>query len=139
MNNYTILHLHSDLSNGVTNIDSITKYKSYIEKAKECGMTALAFSEHGCIFEWLHKKSAIEDVGMKYIHAEEFYVTESLSEKIRDNYHLLLIAKNYEGFKELNKLSSISFNRDDGHFYFIQFGIIIPQIVYTCLIECFFC
>jgi DNA polymerase-3 subunit alpha len=124
MNNYTILHLHSDLSNGVTNIDSITKYKSYIEKAKECGMTALAFSEHGCIFEWLHKKSAIEDVGMKYIHAEEFYVTESLSEKIRDNYHLLLIAKNYEGFKELNKLSSISFNRDDGHFYFV------PRISY---------
>lgn len=30
--NYTILHLHSDLSNGVTNIDSVTKYNQYGDK-----------------------------------------------------------------------------------------------------------
>jgi len=35
MNNYTIIHLHSDLSNGTTNIDSITKFEKYINKAKE--------------------------------------------------------------------------------------------------------
>lgn len=29
--NYTILHLYSDLSNGVTNIDSVTKYNQYIK------------------------------------------------------------------------------------------------------------
>ena len=29
--NHTILHLHSDLSNGVTNIDSVTKYNQYIK------------------------------------------------------------------------------------------------------------
>ena len=43
--NYTILHLHSDLSNGVTNIDSVTKYNQYIERAKELNMIAMAFSE----------------------------------------------------------------------------------------------
>lgn len=116
--NYTVLHCHTMLSNGVTNIDSVTKYTDYIDKAKECGMTALAFSEHGSFFEWLHKKEACEKAGLKYIHAAEFYVTKSLEEKVRDNYHCLLIAKNYEGFKELNKLSSISFNRTDGHYYF---------------------
>ena len=62
-------HLHSDLSNGVTNVDSVTKYGEYIERAKECGMKALAFSEHGSVFEWYHKKTAIENAGMKYIHA----------------------------------------------------------------------
>ena len=116
--NYTVLHCHTMLSNGVTNIDSVTKYTNYIDKAKECGMTALAFSEHGSFFEWLHKKEACEKAGLKYIHAAEFYITKSLEEKVRDNYHCLLIAKNYDGVKELNKLSSISFNRTDGHYYF---------------------
>ena len=116
---YTIYHLHSDLSNGVTNIDSVTKYGEYIAKAKECGMKAMAFSEHGSIFEWWHKKSAIEAAGMKYIHAVEAYLTADLSDKIRDNYHCVLIARNYEGFLELNSLISRSFNRSDNHFYYV--------------------
>lgn len=113
-----VYHLHSDLSNGVTNIDSVTKYKEYVDKAKECGMMAMAFSEHGSIFEWWHKKCAIEAAGMKYIHAVEAYLTETLDEKIRDNYHCVLIARNFEGFKELNRLVSRSFNRKDNHFYY---------------------
>lgn len=128
--NYTVYHLHSDLSSGITNIDSVTKYKQYIERAKECGMTALAFSEHGSVFEWWHKKQDIEKAGMKYIHAIEVYVTESLEEKNRDNYHCILIAKNYEGFKEINQLSSNSFNRKDGHFYYNP-RIHIDELVHT--------
>ena len=63
MGNYTIYHLHSDMSNGVTNIDSVTKYQSYIERAKECGMSALGFSEHGSVFAWDLKKEDIEKAG----------------------------------------------------------------------------
>lgn len=117
--NYTILHLHSMLSNGVTNIDSVTTYEQYIKQAHKWGMKAMAFSEHGSVFHWIKKKLCMEELGMKYIHAEEFYLTSTLSEKIRDNYHCLLIAKNYDGVLELNKLSSISFNRDDNHFYYV--------------------
>lgn len=117
--NYTPYHVHTMLSNGVTNIDSITTFQQYVDKAKECGMSAIAFSEHGSIFEWYHKKSAVEAAGMKYIHAIEAYLTESLDEKIRDNYHCVLIAKNYDGFKELNRLVSKSFNRNDNHFYYV--------------------
>ena len=117
--NYTVYHLHSDLSNGVTNIDSVTKFGEYINRAKECGMKAMAFSEHGSVFEWWHKKSAIEAAGMKYIHAVEAYLTSDLSEKIRDNYHCVLLAKNYDGFLELNQLVSDSFNRKDNHFYYV--------------------
>lgn len=118
-NNYVCYHCHTQLSNGTTNIDSITNYKSYVEKAKSCGMKALAFSEHGNLFEWLHKKESIEKAGMKYIHAVEAYLTEYIGEKVRDNYHCVLIAKNYDGVKELNKIVSDSFNRDDGHFYYM--------------------
>ena len=85
-------------------------------------MTALAFTEHGNIFEWVHKKIAIEEAGMKYIHGMEAYLTEKLpaedEEKIRDNYNCVLLAKNYEGVKELNRLASRAFNRNDGHYYY---------------------
>ena len=117
--NYVIYHLHSDLSNGVTNVDSVTKFEQYIERAKECGMKAMGFSEHGSVFEWWHKKCAIEEAGMKYIHGVEAYLTESLDEKVRDNYHCVLIAKNYDGVLELNRLVSKSFNRNDNHFYYV--------------------
>lgn len=119
MNNYVIYHLHSDLSNAVTNIDSVTKYKQYIDTAKECGMKAMAFSEHGSVMEWWHKKCDIEMAGMKYIHACEVYVTATFDEKIRDNMHCVLIAKNKDGVFEMNRLITKSFNRSDNHFYYV--------------------
>ena len=109
------------LSNGITNVDSVTSYKEYVDYAASLGMKAMAFSEHGSIFEWVHKKQAIEAAGMKYIHAIEAYLTEDtdVNNKHRDNYHCILIAKNYDGVKELNKMISKSFNRADHHFYYM--------------------
>ena len=130
MDNFTYIHLHSDFSNGVTNVDSITKYDEYISRAKECGMKAMAFTEHGSFFGWVNKKRHIESAGMKYIHGAEFYITETIDEKIRDNYHCCLYAKNYDGVLELNQLSSISFNRDDNHFYYAP-RITIDELLTT--------
>lgn len=130
MANFTYIHLHSDFSNGVTNVDSITKYDEYISRAKECGMKAMAFTEHGSFFGWVNKKRHIESAGMKYIHGAEFYITETINEKIRDNYHCCLYAKNYDGVLELNQLSSISFNRDDNHFYYVP-RITIDELLTT--------
>ena len=118
MSNYTLIHCHTDYSNGVTNIDSVTKYSDYIEKAKELNMKALAITEHGSLFDWYKKKECCEKNGIKYIHAIEAYVTETLNEKIRDNYHCCLYAKNFKGFLELNKMISKSFNREDGSYYY---------------------
>lgn len=115
------------LSNGTTNIDSVTNFRDYIARAKELGMSAICFSEHGNIFEWIHKKEEVEKAGMKYIHGVEAYITESLEEKVRDNYHCILIAKNYNGVLELNQLVSESYNRSDGHFYYM------PRILYDDL------
>ena len=118
--NYTAYHIHTMLSSGITNVDSDSTFKDYIELAKKFGMKALGFSEHGSVLEWVHKKNAIEAAGMKYIHAEEFYLTKRLDpdKPIRDNYHCVLIARNYQGVRELNKLSSIAFRRD-GHYYYV--------------------
>ena len=129
MENYTVLHLHSDMSNGVTNIDSCTKYIDYIIRAEGLGMKAMAFSEHGSVFAWDLKKEDMEKHGLKYIHAEEFYVTETVDEKIRDNWHCLLIAKNWDGVREINKLASISFSRNDGHYYYA------PRITFDDLLH----
>lgn len=112
--NYTPYHVHSDLSI----LDSATKSKMYIEKVKELGIKAFGESNHGNIFNWVKRKQMTEEAGIKYIHAQEFYITETLQEKIRDNYHTILIAKNWEGVKELNKLSSVAYNRQDNHFYY---------------------
>lgn len=122
MKNLTVLHLHSMDSNPYSGleVDSITPFQAYIDKAKECGMKSIAFTEHGAVLHNVAKKQACEKAGIKYINAEEFYVTEKIEKDnlVRDNYHCCLYAKNLDGVKELNKLSSISFNRDDGHFYY---------------------
>lgn len=117
--NYTITHLHSDISSAVTNIDSVTKFTDYIEQAKAWGMTAIAFTEHGSVMSWVKKKETCEKYGLKYIHATEAYLTESLDNRIRDNYHVCLYAKNFDGVKELNKMLSIANNRRDGHYHYV--------------------
>ena len=122
MSNLVHLHLHSMDSNPYSGleVDSITPFSAYIKKAKECGMKAIAFTEHGSVLHNVEKKQMCEKHGIKYIHAEEFYVTEEINPEklVRDNYHCCLYAKNKEGVRELNYLSSKSFNREDGHFYY---------------------
>lgn len=118
MSNYTVLHCHTELSNGTTNIDSVTKYEDYIKRASELGMKSIAITEHGNILSWKKKKDCCEKYGLKYIHGIEAYLTETINEKIRDNYHCCLYARNWEGVKELNKLISNSYNRNDNHFYY---------------------
>lgn len=119
MVNYTIIHLHSDLSNGITNIDSITKFEEYIVKAKENNMKAIAFTEHGNCFNWYKKYITCKENNIKFIFGIEVYITKSLTEKVRDNYHTCLYAKNNDGIKEINKLISQANNRKDGHFYYV--------------------
>lgn len=122
MNNYVVYHLHTEQSL----LDSCTNYKDYINKAKELGQTSIAFTEHGNTYCWIEKKMACDEVGIKYIHGVEIYLTEKLfwepdeehqePYKIRDNYHTILLAKNYEGVKEINRLCYIASQPD--HFYY---------------------
>lgn len=112
MSNYTTYHLHTELSL----LDSCTNYKLYVDKAVSLGQTSIAFTEHGNIFSWIEKKMYANSKGLKYIHGVEIYLTETLEEKIRDNYHTILLAKNYEGVKEINIL--VDKSTQDDHFYY---------------------
>ena len=119
--NYTVYHLHTELSL----LDSATKFQDYIARAVELGQTAIAFTEHGNIYQWVEKKMTCDKAGLKYLHGCEVYLTEKLlhtdprtgeQNKVRDNYHTILIAKNYAGLQEMNELISRSSQED--HFYY---------------------
>ena len=145
MQNYTVYHLHTELSL----LDSCTNFKLYVDKAKELGQTAICFTEHGNCYNWIEKKEYCEEQGIKYLHGVEAYLTKELYEypqvpdewyeahlgcdeketqeelgeflednkkKVRDNYHTVLIARNYEGVKEINALLDKSTQED--HFYY---------------------
>jgi DNA polymerase-3 subunit alpha len=101
--------------------DSTTKFWQYLDLAQQLEMPSFCFSEHGSVLNWVKKKQEVEKRGMKYIHANEVYLTEHTDKErglVRDNYHYMLIARNWEGVKELNSLTSAANNKEDGHFYY---------------------
>ena len=126
---YTVYHLHSDLSL----LDSCSKFQEYIDLAKSQGMTAIASTEHGIPRSWVEKKLACDAAGIKFIHGVEIYITMSLDEKVRDNFHTVLLAKNEDGIHELNQLIELSTRPD--HFYYNnritaeEFLAISPNII----------
>lgn len=105
-------HCHSEDSL----LDSCTKAQDYVDLAVRDGMKALSISEHGKPLNWTEKWAACQKAGIRYIHSVEIYLTESLEEKVRDNYHTVLMARNLDGVKELNELVSMSC--DEEHFYY---------------------
>lgn len=126
---YTVYHLHSDDSL----LDSCTKYSEYVDLAVAQGMKAIASTEHGKPSGWVSKKLYCQQKGIKFIHGVEIYLTETLEEKIRDNYHTVLLAKNYDGVLELNKLIELATRPDHTHYNpritFDEFLAISPNII----------
>lgn len=111
-NNYVPYHVHTYYSL----LDSCTSPEDYCKRAAEEGMKAICFSEHGNIYNWMSKWKLCKQYGLKYLHGIECYITASHVPKVRDNMHTILIAKNMEGFKEINRLYFLS-NQPD-HFYY---------------------
>ena len=112
MANCVIYHLHDETSL----LDSCTNFKLYVDRAKELGQKAICFTNHGTIFNWVAKKMYCEENGIKYLHGIETYLTETHDTKVRDNYHTILIARNYEGFLELNKLVDMASQADHKYY-----------------------
>ena len=128
---YTVFHLHSDLSL----LDSCSKFQEYVDLARQQGMTAIASTEHGVPRSWVEKKLYCDKQGIKFIPGVEIYITMNLSEKVRDNYHTVLLAKNKDGLAELNELIERSTRPD--HTYYTnrisaeEFLAISPNIIKT--------
>ena len=114
MGNYTIYHCHTMCSL----LDSATSFEEYVDKAAECGMNTIGFTEHGNVYNWFNKMEYCQSKGLKFLYGIECYLTESDDQenRLRDNYHTVLIAKNHDGFIELNRLISKTTQPD--HFYY---------------------
>ena len=110
-NLYTRYHMHSFFSL----LDSTTPFQRYVDLVAAEGGKAIAFTEHGNQWRWIAKKMYCDKKEIKYIHGMEAYLTQSDKfAKIRDNYHVVLLAKNLEGVEEINRLFSKSYD----NFYF---------------------
>lgn len=105
-------HCHTDYSL----LDSCTKYQDYIELSVKNGSKALSISEHGKPLNWTEKWHACKEAGLRYIHSVEIYLTEQLEPKVRDNYHTILMARNFQGLLEINALISKSCNSEHSYY-----------------------
>ncbi len=108
MADFVHLHNHSEYSL----LDGLSKIKPMVARAKELGMKALAITDHGNMYGTIRFYEACLAEGIKPIIGCEIYVSKtSRHDKTTENKdynHLILLAKNNEGYKNLMRLVSIS-------------------------------
>ena len=116
--NFIHLHVHTEYSL----LDGAAPVKKLVKTAKELGMPALAMTDHGNMYGTIKFVDACKSEGIKPIIGCEFYTTENMhvhegrnTEEQNKNCHLVLLAKNYEGYKNLAKLNSYAWI--DGYHY----------------------
>lgn len=109
------LHLHTPYSL----LDGFSKINEVIEKAKNLGMDSVAITDHGVMFGVVDFYKTAKKNGIKPIIGCELY-TSARTHKDKETVdkksgHIILLAKNNEGYKNLIKLVSIGFV--DGFYY----------------------
>ena len=114
--NFVHLHNHTEYSL----LDGLSKTKKMIAKLKAMDMTAAAITDHGVMYGVIEFYKNCQKEGIKPILGMEGYIVpENLRRKEskadRVNNHIVLLAKNMEGYKNLMKLSSIA--NVDGFYY----------------------
>jgi len=109
---FTHLHLHTTYSM----LDGAIKISELMKQVKSLGMNAVAITDHGNMFGAIEFYKEAVKAELKPIIGSEFYVAPSRNkeeelEQIADggNYHLILLAKDEVGYRNLIKLSSRSF------------------------------
>lgn len=110
------LHVHSQYSI----LDGASSVEGLIGKAKETGMSAIALTDHGTMFGLKHFHQTATKNGIKPILGMEGYVARRHRSKKdmpqdRSGYHLILLAKNEIGYKNLIKLCSYGYT--EGFYY----------------------
>lgn len=118
---YVSLHQHSTSST----LDGISKPESIARYAAELKMSATALTDHGVLSGLPEFHTACREVGIKPIlgmeaytcpdrHKHETFVSPS-GRTMRTGYHLVLLAKNLTGYKNLLRLHNIGFL--EGHYF----------------------
>ena len=118
MGNFVHLHIHSEFSL----LDGANRIKDLPVRAKELGMDSIAITDHGVMYGVIDFYKACKKEGIKPIIGCEVYVvprgrTRYDKEPGVDNKynHLILLAKNMQGYRNLSKLVSIGFT--EGYYY----------------------
>lgn len=112
------LHVHSHYSL----LDGLTKIDELVETAKKDGANAVALTDHGVMYGAIEFYKACKKAGIKPIIGMESYLAKgsrfertATKDDEKRNYHLLLLAKNLTGYKNLVKLCSIA--HLEGYYY----------------------
>lgn len=116
MSKFVHLHNHSIYSL----LDGLTKLDELINYAIEDGAEAVALTDHGTMYGVIEFYQKCKKAGIKPIVGVETYLapnllTDKLTKNDAANYHLILLAKNEIGYKNLIKLVSIA--HLDGYYY----------------------
>ncbi|MCC7108812.1 MAG: DNA polymerase III subunit alpha, partial [Deltaproteobacteria bacterium] len=111
------LHLHTQYSF----LDGAIRMKDLVKKVGELKMGAVAVTDHGNMFGAVDFYQQAKGAGIKPILGMEAYVTSVIGEtkhtdKVKEHFHLVLLAENNTGYDNLKKLSSRAFV--DGKYYF---------------------
>lgn len=106
---FTHLHVHSEYSL----LDGMIKIDQLISAVKSLGMNAVALTDHGAMYGAFEFYIKAKDAGIKPIIGVEIYKAKnSRFDKQpaieRDQYHLVLLAKNFIGYKNLMKIVTIA-------------------------------
>ncbi|MBU4332478.1 DNA polymerase III subunit alpha [Patescibacteria group bacterium] len=104
---FTHLHTHSHYSL----LDGLPKIDELVAKAKKCNMDSLALTDHGVMYGAIEFYKTCKEADIKPIIGVEFYVAPNgrLNKQPRideERHHLVLLAKNEIGYKNLLKLTT---------------------------------
>ncbi|HEU5434031.1 MAG TPA: DNA polymerase III subunit alpha, partial [Thermomicrobiales bacterium] len=112
MAEFAHLHLHTEYSL----LDGMGRTKEYAARAQELGIHHVAVTDHGVMYGAMEWYKAATKAGLHPIVGVEAYLAEgSARAKERKSYHLLLLAENETGYRNLLKLSSLAML--EGYYY----------------------
>ncbi|GIV57136.1 MAG: hypothetical protein KatS3mg042_0049 [Rhodothermaceae bacterium] len=110
---FSHLHCHTQYSL----LDGAARIKTLLGKAAALEMPAVAITDHGNLFGVPEFYTTAKKMGVQPIIGCEFYITPAgMADKSdRTRYHQVLLAKNLEGYRNLIRLSSLSYT--EGYYY----------------------
>jgi DNA polymerase-3 subunit alpha len=115
-NGFVHLHVHSEYSL----LDGACRIKDLVPACKELGMDAIALTDHGVMYGTIDFYEECKKHGVKPIIGCEVYTArrsrfDKEGKNDSDYGHLVLLAENNEGYKNLIKLISVAFT--EGYYY----------------------
>ncbi len=116
MADFVHLHNHSEFSL----LDGLSKIKDMVKRAKDLGMQAIAITDHGNMYGAIAFYKTCKEMEIKPIIGAEIYVSKRTRHDKEagldsDSNHLVLLAKNIQGYKNLMKIISIA--NLEGYYY----------------------